>query len=82
LGGTCHLKEEEVMREMPVAKVVDIIGKSDKGWQDAVETAVKETAKTVRGIRRVYVKRLAGKVQEDKIVEYSAAVKIIFNVER
>ncbi|MCK5563147.1 dodecin domain-containing protein, partial [Candidatus Bathyarchaeota archaeon] len=22
---------------MPVAKVIDIIGKSDKGWQDAVE---------------------------------------------
>jgi flavin-binding protein dodecin len=67
---------------MPVAKVIDIIGKSDKGWQDAVENAVKETSKTVRGIRRVYVKRLAGKVQEDKIVEYSAAVKIIFDVER
>jgi len=53
---------------MPVAKVVDIIGKSDKGWQDAVENAVKETAKTIRGIRRVYVKRIAGKVREDKIV--------------
>lgn len=70
------------MKGMPVAKVIDIIGKSDKSWQDAVENAVKETAKTVRGIRRVYVKRIAGKVQEDKIVEYSAAVKIIFNVER
>lgn len=67
---------------MPVAKVIDIIGKSDKGWQDAVENAVKETSKTVRGIRRVYVKRIAGKVQEDKIVEYSASVRIIFDVER
>jgi flavin-binding protein dodecin len=77
-----HLKEEEVIREMPVAKVIDIIGKSDKGWQDAVENAVRETAKTVRCIRRVYVKRIMGKVKEDKIVEYSAVVKIIFNVER
>jgi len=72
----------EVIRELPVAKVIDIIGKSDKSWQNAVENAVRETAKTVRSIRRVYVKRVMGKVKEDKIVEYSAVVKIIFDVER
>jgi len=67
---------------MSVAKVIEIIGKSDKSWQDAVENAVRDTAKTVRRIRRVYVKRVMGKVKEDKIVEYSAVVKIIFDVER
>jgi flavin-binding protein dodecin len=67
---------------MAVAKVIDIIGKSDKSWQNAVENAVRETAKTVRSIRRVYVKRVMGEVKEDKIVEYSAVVKIIFDVER
>ncbi|RLI43307.1 dodecin domain-containing protein [Candidatus Bathyarchaeota archaeon] len=67
---------------MTVAKVIEIIGKSDKSWQDAVENAVKETAKTVRRIRRVYVKRVMGRVKENKIVEYSVAVRIIFDVER
>lgn len=67
---------------MTVAKVIEIIGKSDKSWQDAVENAVRDTAKTVRRIRRFYVKRVMGKVKENKIVEYSAVVKIIFDVER
>lgn len=67
---------------MAVRKVVDIIGKSEQSWQDAVENAVRETAKTVRNIRRVYVKRLAGRVVDDAIVEYSASVKLIFDVER
>lgn len=67
---------------MTVAKVIEIIGKSDKSWQDAVENAVRETAKTVRRIRRIYVKRIMGRVKENKIVEYSATVKIIFDVER
>jgi flavin-binding protein dodecin len=67
---------------MSVRKVVDIIGKSEQSWQDAVENAVRETAKTVRNIRRVYVKRLAGRVVDGGIVEYSASVKLIFDVER
>jgi len=67
---------------LPVAKVIEIVGISNKSWQEAVENTVKETAKSVRHIRRVYVKQLIGEVEGDKIVEYRAAVKIVFDVER
>jgi flavin-binding protein dodecin len=42
---------------MTVAKVVELIGSSPKSWEDATKNAITEAAKTVRGIKSVYVKR-------------------------
>lgn len=36
-----------------VAKVTELIGHSEKSWQDAAEMAVKEASKTIRGITGV-----------------------------
>lgn len=67
---------------MPVVKIVELIGSSPDGWNEAVENAVKEAAKTVRNIKGVHVKRCTAKVEDNKIVEYRADVKIVFTVER
>jgi hypothetical protein len=32
-----------------VAKIVEIVGSSEKSWQDAAQAAVSEAKKTVRG---------------------------------
>ena len=42
---------------MTVAKVVELIGSSPKSWEDATKNAITEAAKTVRGIKSVYLKR-------------------------
>jgi flavin-binding protein dodecin len=65
-----------------VAKVTELIGHSDKSWQDAAEVAVKEAAKTIRGISGVEVLHLTGKVKDGKIVEYRANIEIAYGVER
>jgi flavin-binding protein dodecin len=67
---------------MTVVKVVELIGSSPKGWEEAAGNAVKEAAKTVRNIKGVAVKRCTAKVKDNKIVEYRAVVKIAFVVER
>ena len=67
---------------MPVVKIVELIGSSPDGWTEAVENAVKEAAKTVKNIRGVHVKRCTAKVEDNKIVEYRADVKVAFIVER
>ena len=67
---------------MPVVKIIELIGCSPNDWEEAVENAVKEAAKTVRNIRGVHVKRCTAKVKDNKIVEYRADVKIAFIVER
>jgi len=38
-------------QEPSVAKVIELIGSSPKGWEDAAKNAVREAAKTVRNIR-------------------------------
>ena len=66
---------------MPVVKIIELVGNSKKSWQDAVENAIKRAAKTVRNIRGVDVIGWTGKVEDGRIVEYRADVKISFVVE-
>ena len=40
---------------MSVAKIVELVGSSDKGWEDAARVAVNEALKTLRGIRGIEV---------------------------
>jgi flavin-binding protein dodecin len=63
-------------------KVIELIGSSSKGWDEAAENAVKEAARTVRNIKGIELKRCSAKVEQDKIVEYRAIVKVAFDVER
>jgi flavin-binding protein dodecin len=65
-----------------VAKVIELIGSSPKGWEDAAANAVKEAAKTIRNIKGVYLKECTAKVEQNRIVEYRSNVKISFVVDR
>jgi len=65
-----------------VVKIIELIGSSAEGWQEATQNAIDEAAKTVKNIKSVHVKRCTAKVKENKIVEYRAVVKIAFLVAR
>ena len=67
---------------MPVVKIIELICSSPKGWSEAAQNAVTEAAKTIKNIKSVHVKRCTAKVVDNKIVEYSANVKIAFIVKR
>jgi flavin-binding protein dodecin len=67
---------------LTVVKIVELIGSSPKDWEDAVKNAVAEAAKTIKNVKSVYLKRCNAKVENNKIVEYRAVVKIAFVVER
>jgi flavin-binding protein dodecin len=66
---------------MTVIKIIELVGVSKKGLQDAVENAVKEASKTVRNLKGVDILSWTAKIEDDKIVEYRANVKISFVVE-
>jgi dodecin len=66
-----------------VAKIIEIVGTSDKSWQDAAQSALNEAKKTIHGITGVEVGDMTAKVDPNSgnITEYHTAVKIAFGVE-
>jgi dodecin len=66
-----------------VAKIIEIVGSSSTGWQDAAQVALNEAKKTIHGITGVEVGDMTAKVNPNSgnIVEYHTAVKIAFGVE-
>ncbi|MGI0091750.1 MAG: dodecin family protein [Nitrososphaerales archaeon] len=64
-----------------VAKVTELIGHSEKSWQDAAEIAVSEAAKSIRGITGDEVRHFMARVQGGKIVEYRSDIEIAYGVE-
>jgi dodecin len=66
-----------------VAKVIELVGSSDKSWQDAAQVALDEAKKTIHGITGVEVGDMTAKVDPTtgNITEYHTAVKIAFGVE-
>jgi flavin-binding protein dodecin len=66
-----------------IAKVIEIIGSSDKGWEDAAQVAVDEARKTLHGIHGIEIMDMTATVDEStgKITQYRAGVKVAFGVE-
>jgi flavin-binding protein dodecin len=66
-----------------VAKIIEIVGSSDKSWQDAAQAALDEAKKTVHGITGVEVGDMTAKVDPNtgSVTAYHTAVKIAFGVE-
>ena len=69
---------------MSVAKIVELVGSSGKGWEDAAQTAVREATKTIRGIHGIEVKDMTAKIdgKTGKIREYRVGIKLSFGIER
>ncbi len=61
-----------------VVKVIEVISQSDKGFDDAVRNAVREAAKTITGIRSVWVENLSAKVEGDRITDFRVNCKVSF----
>ncbi len=66
-----------------IAKIIEIVGSSQNGWEEAAQVAVNEAHRTVRGITGIEVKDMTAKVEPNtgKIIEYRTCIKIAFVVE-
>lgn len=61
-------------------KVIEVIGVSEKSWEDAVGQAVSKASESVKGITGVEVTAQTARVTEGKVVQYNATVKLAFVV--
>jgi flavin-binding protein dodecin len=66
-----------------VAKIIEIIGTSDKSWENAAQVAIEEAKKTIHGIHGIEVRDMTAKVDPNsgKITKYRTCVKISFGVD-
>ena len=61
-----------------VLKVIEVLSESNKSWEDAAQRAITQAAKTLHGIRSIYVKNFEAKVENNKIVEYRVNANVTF----
>ena len=61
-------------------KLIELIGISHQGYEDAIQHAVAKAAQTVTGLSWFEVVSLSGHIQEGKISEYQAKIKLAFRV--
>jgi len=64
-----------------IVKVLEVIAQSEKSFDAAAQQAVRETAKSVRGINSIWIDNLSGVVKGDRIVEYRVNAKLSFLIE-
>ncbi len=67
---------------MSVVKILELVGNSEKSWEDAVQRALKEAGETVKNIVGIDVLGYKGEVKDNKIVKFKAHIKVAFTVER
>jgi flavin-binding protein dodecin len=65
---------------MAVAKVIELLAESENSWEDAARQAVAEASKSVRDIRSVYVSEFQATLENDKVKNSRANVKLSFVV--
>jgi flavin-binding protein dodecin len=65
-----------------IVKIVEVIAQSEKSFDDAAQQAVREAAKSVRGIKSIWIDNFSGVVEGDRIVEFRVNAKLSFMVER
>ena len=69
------------MTDGDVYKVIELIGTSTTSWEEAVKTVVDSATKTLRDLRIAEVKELDVRLENGKIAEYRAKVRLSFKYE-
>lgn len=66
---------------MSIVKIIEVIAQSNKSFDDAAQQAVREVAKTVRGVKSVWIDNFSCTVDGERITEYRVNAKVSFLVE-
>ena len=64
-----------------VYKIIELVGTSTESWEKAAGAAVTQAAKTLRDLRIVEVVQLDMQVENGKVKNYRAKVKVSFKFE-
>jgi flavin-binding protein dodecin len=66
---------------MSVYKVIELVGTSEKSWEDAAKKAVEMASKSLKNLRVAEIKDLDLKLEDGKVTAYRAKVSLSFKYE-
>jgi dodecin len=61
---------------MAAVKIIEVVGSSSEGWEDAAKEALKGATKSLHGIRGLEIVSWTAVVSAGEISEYRTTVKI------
>ncbi len=64
-----------------IYKVIEVVGTSQKSWEDAARNAVEAAGRSVRDLRIADVMKLDMRVENGKVAAYRARVSLSFKYE-
>ncbi len=67
---------------MAVVNVIELLGESEQGWEDATRQVVAEATRTLRGVTSVWIKEFQATVENDQVKNYRVTAKVSFVMER
>ncbi len=67
---------------MSVIKIIELVGESALGWEDAMKQVISEAQKTLRGITRTGVLEQDVRMINDQIDVWRVRAQVSFRVER
>ena len=63
---------------MSVYKFIELVGTSEKSWEDAVAQVVATAGKSLKDLRVAEVKEMDTKIEDGKIAAFRVKVKLSF----
>lgn len=64
-----------------VYKVIELVGTSDKSWEEATKTAIETAGKNLKNLRIAEVNKLDVTVEDGKVTGYRARLTLSFKYE-
>jgi flavin-binding protein dodecin len=75
-------KEEGSAMPESVYKVIELVGTSEKSWEEAARNAVDIASKSLKELRIAEITKLDLKIEKGKVVAYRARVSLSFKIEK
>ncbi len=64
-----------------VLKMIEVVGTSEKGLDDAIQQAVSRASKTVRNMQWFEVTEIRGSIADDAVDQFQVMLKIGFAID-
>lgn len=61
-----------------VYKIIELVGTSEKSWEEAARLAVETAGKSLKDLRVAEITKLDMKIEDGKVMAYRARVNISF----